>query len=113
MKRGEVYWAELEPRSGSEQRGRRPVVVVSNDGFNSVPTWRSVIVVPLSTSTGRSGPTAIALPAGTGGLGKASVAFCHQVTTLDRAKLTRRVGSLSPTELERLATGLKAALDLG
>ena len=113
MKRGEVYWAELEPRSGSEQRGRRPVVVVSHDGFNSIPAWRSVVVVPLSTSTARTGPTAIALSSGAGGLAKPSVALCHQVTTLDRAKLTRRIGALSPTELERLAAGLRAALDLG
>ena len=113
MRRGEVYWAALEPRSGSEQRGRRPVVVVSHDGFNSVPAWRSVVVVPLSTSTARSGPTAIALAGGAGGLGKASVALCHQVTTLDRAKLNKRIGSLSPPDLERLASGLRAALDLG
>jgi mRNA interferase MazF len=49
MKRGEVYWALLAPRSGSEQTGRRPVIVVSNDGFNQTPAWRSVIVVPVST----------------------------------------------------------------
>ncbi|MFN7987722.1 MAG: type II toxin-antitoxin system PemK/MazF family toxin [Thermoanaerobaculia bacterium] len=113
MRRGEIYWAELEPRSGSEQRGRRAVIVVSNDGFNSVPAWRSVVVVPLSTTTARTGPTAIGLPAGAGGLSKASVALCHQVTTLDRAKLTRRLGALAPGDLERLAVGLKAALDLG
>jgi mRNA-degrading endonuclease toxin of MazEF toxin-antitoxin module len=34
MKRGEVYWADLVPRSGSEQTGRRPVILVSHDGFN-------------------------------------------------------------------------------
>ncbi|HYN41830.1 MAG TPA: type II toxin-antitoxin system PemK/MazF family toxin [Thermoanaerobaculia bacterium] len=113
MRRGEVYWAELEPRSGSLQRGRRPVVVVAHDGFNSISTWRSVVVVPLSTSTVRTGPTAIALTAGAGGLGKASVALCHQVTTLDRMKLTKRVGSLSPTDLDRLSEGLRAALELG
>lgn len=113
MRRGEVYWAELEPRSGSEQRGRRPVVVVSHDGFNSIAAWRSVVVVPLSTSTTRMGPTAIPLPAGTAGLGKASVALCHQVTTLDRAKLARRIGSLSPADLGRLTAGLVAALELG
>lgn len=113
MRRGEVYWAELEPRSGSEQCSRRPVVVVSHDGFNSISTWRSVVVVPLSTSTTRPGPTAIPLPAGTAGLGKASVALCHQVTTLDRAKLVRRIGSLSPQDLGRLAAGLMAALELG
>ena len=34
MKRGDLYWAVLAPRSGSEQQGRRPVIVVSHDGFN-------------------------------------------------------------------------------
>ena len=113
MRRGEVYWAELESRSRSEQRGRRPVVVISNDGFNAIPAWRSVVVVPLSTSTARTGPTAIGLPAGAGGLGKASIALCHQVTTLDRVKLARRIGSLSSTDLDRLSAGLMAALELG
>lgn len=61
MRRGEIYWAELDPRSGAEQTGRRPVIVVSHDGFNEVPTWCSVIVVPVSTSEAqaRRGPTAV------------------------------------------------------
>jgi mRNA-degrading endonuclease toxin of MazEF toxin-antitoxin module len=40
------------------------------------------------------------------------VALCHQVTTLDRAKLTQRLGALSPALLEGIEEGLKAALDL-
>lgn len=112
MRRGEVYWAGLEPRSGSERRGRRPVVVVSHDGFNLVPGWRSVVVVPLSTTTARTGPTAVGLAAGAAGLAKASVALCHQVTTLDREKLTRRLGALAPADLENLDLGLRAALGL-
>ena len=34
MKRGDVYWADLVPRSASEQQGRRPVIVISDDAFN-------------------------------------------------------------------------------
>src|SRR5687768_4253231 len=102
MKRAEVYWAELKPRSGSEQSGRRPVIVVSHDGFNQTPGWRSVIVVPISTSEAQAkrGPTAIELPKGEGGLKKTSVAICHQVTTLDRAKLTQQLGVLSEKLME-------------
>jgi mRNA-degrading endonuclease toxin of MazEF toxin-antitoxin module len=37
MKRGEVYWATLAPRSGAEQAGQRPVIVVSRDAFNQAP----------------------------------------------------------------------------
>ncbi len=114
MRRGDVYWADIGPRSGSEQRGRRPVIVVSNDGFNLTPSWRSAIVVPISTSPAqaRRGPTAIPLPSGAGGLPRASIALCHQVTTLDRAKLTRRLGTLAPAVLGAVEAGLRTALDL-
>ena len=114
MNRGEVWWAVLEPRSGSEQRGRRPVIVVSHDAFNQTPGWMSVVVVPLSTSTAqaRRGPTAVGLPRGSGGLKKESTALCHQVTTLDRAKLLERVGALGPQALEAVERGLRAAMDL-
>ena len=114
MKRGEVYWADLVPRSGSEQTGRRPVIVVSHDGFNQATGWRSTIVVPVSISTlqGKRGLTVVEIPGGAAGLPKASFAVCHQVTTLDRAKLTKRAGVLSPEILKGVEEGLKAALDL-
>lgn len=113
MKRGDIYWAEIAPRSGSEQSGRRPVIIVSHDGFNETPGWRSIIVVPLSTSARQAlrGPTVITIPE-SGGLRKSSIALCHQVTTLDRGKLIERMGSLSSELLAEVAGGLKAALDL-
>jgi hypothetical protein len=37
MQRGDIYWEDLRPRSGSEQQGRRPVLIVSHDGFNQTP----------------------------------------------------------------------------
>ncbi len=114
MKRGEVYWADLVPRSGSEQTGRRPVILMSHDGFNQTPAWKSIIVVPISTSTsqGKRGPTVVELPGGSAGLPKASFAVCHQVTTLDRSKLTRKVGALPFELLREIEGALKAAMDL-
>ena len=90
------------------------MIVVSHDGFNEVPTWRSVIVVPVSTSEtqARRGPTAVLLATGAGGLRAASVALCHQVTTLDRAKLSERLGMLPWEALAEIEGGLRAALDL-
>lgn len=114
MKRGEVYWANLVPRSGSEQTGRRPVILVSHDGFNQTSGWRSIIVVPISTSSsqGKRGPTVIELLDGAAGLPKKSFAVCHQVTTLDRAKMTKRIGTLPLEFLRDVEEGLKAAMDL-
>jgi mRNA interferase MazF len=114
VKRGDIYWADLEPRSGSEQRGRRPVVILSHDGFNEAPSWRSIIVIPctISDAQKRRGPTVAFLPQGTGGLTEDCVAVCHQITTLDRSKLTQRLGSLPEVVLREVEAAIRAAIDL-
>jgi mRNA-degrading endonuclease toxin of MazEF toxin-antitoxin module len=87
---------------------------MSHDGFTQNPGWRSIIVVPISTSIsqGKRGPTVVEIPGGVAGLSKARVAVCHQVTTLDRAKLTKRIGALSPDFMSDVEGGIKAAMDL-
>ena len=114
MRRGEIRWADLVPRSGSEQTGRRRVIVLSHDAFNQSPGWRSIVVVPVSTSEAQAkrGPTVVELPSGTGGLRKASVAVCHQITTLDRAKLADFIGVLPFDVLRTVEDGVRAAIDL-
>jgi mRNA-degrading endonuclease toxin of MazEF toxin-antitoxin module len=71
-------------------------------------------VVPISTSSsqGKRGPTVIELSGETAGLSKTSFAVCHQVSTLDRAKLTKRIGSLPHESLREVEEGMKAAMDL-
>jgi mRNA interferase MazF len=89
-------------------------VIVSHDAFNQTPAWRSVIVVPLATSEAqrRRGPTAVPVRRGAAGLARDGVALCHQVTTLDRTKLTRRIGALTAALLHDLDEGLRVALAL-
>jgi mRNA-degrading endonuclease toxin of MazEF toxin-antitoxin module len=55
----------------------------------------------------------VEIPGATAGLPKTGFSVCHQVTTLDRAKLTRRIGALSSEILRVVEEALKAALDLG
>ena len=116
MKRGDIYTANLRPRSGAEIQSNnpRPVIVISHDGFNQVPTWQSVIVIPISTSQtqAKRGPTAIFLPQSSGGLKYDSIAVCHQITTLDRSKLLHKIGTLSPALLQQVENGIKIALDM-
>lgn len=115
IRRGDVCWALLKPRSGSEQSGRRPVVIVSHDIFNAAAGWRSVIVLPCSTShTQRQrSATAVYVPKRTGGLPTESVVLCHQVTTLDRSKIGARLGRLPEDYLREIERGLMAALQIG
>jgi mRNA interferase MazF len=114
MKRGDLYWANLSPRSGSEQTGRRPVIILSHDAFNEAPGWRSIIVIPVSTlpTQSRRGPTVVTLSAGTANLKSDSSALCHQITTLDRAKLVERIGELSSETLAQVEKALLAAVDI-
>jgi mRNA-degrading endonuclease toxin of MazEF toxin-antitoxin module len=91
------------------------VILVSHDGFNQTLSWRSIIVVPISPSSsqGKRGLTVVEIPGGAAGLPRTCLAVCHQVTTLDRAKLTKRIGTLSPDMVRAVEEALKAALDLG
>ena len=115
MKRGELWLAAIFPRSGAEIHGERPVLVMSHDAFNAVPSWRSVIVVPLTTSErqARRGPSAVPIPDGAGGLRGPGVAVCHQLTTIDRQKLNRCLGTLPPEVLASVEAGIRAAVALG
>ena len=87
---------------------------MSNDVLNQIQNWKSIIVVPLSTSTNqrRRGPSTVSLSQGAAGLTRECVALCHQVTTLDRSKFARRIGRLSLIVLSQVEDGLRATLDL-
>ncbi len=114
MRRGEVWWALLQPRTGSEQSGRRPVVVLSHDAFNQTSNWNSVIVVPCSTSAqqAKRTPTVVSLAKGIGGLPQDCVAVGHQITTLDRSKLQQQIGLLPDLELRTIERAVLNALDI-
>jgi mRNA-degrading endonuclease toxin of MazEF toxin-antitoxin module len=90
------------------------VIILSHDAFNQTPGWRSIIVIPVSTSSAqaRRGPTVVALDVGTAGLTVDSYAVCHQITTLDRAKLAEKIGSLPQDTIARVEQALLAAVDI-
>ena len=78
VKRGEIYYADLSPGVGSEQKGLRPVLVVQNDvGNRYSPT---VIVTAITSRTGKSRlPTHIGLQACEYGLARDSVVLAEQI----------------------------------
>ena len=115
MVRGEIYFADLAPRSGSEQTGRRPCVIVLTDAFNSVASWRSITVVPLTTAERwlETSPTTIQLEAGDANLSKRCAGLAHQVTTIDKGKLLgNALGILSEPQMRQLNRALENYLGL-
>ncbi len=115
MVRGEIYFMDLEPRSGSEQRGRRPGVIVSHDAFTANPRWRTLTLVPLTTSPRwvDASPTTVVFDAGEGGLPKRCAALAHQVTTLDKDKIRGpALGKLPAARMRQVETALRNYLVL-
>ena len=111
MKRGDIYLAVLDPVIGSEQGGRRPVVIVQNDTGNlHSPT---VIAVPLTGSASKPAlPTHALIPKGEGGLWLASTALCEQVRTLEKTRLGRYLGTLDAARLKQVDRALMISLDI-
>ena len=116
MVRGDIYFVDLQPRSGSEQTGRRPCIVVSTNAFNEARGWRSITVVPLTSSERwqAASPTTFLFEAGEFGLPKKCAALAHQITTIDRDKIIGgTIGSLGAEKLPDLDQALGNYLDLG
>jgi mRNA interferase MazF len=114
MERGDIYIANINPRSGSEQSGIRPVLIISHNGFNTTANWNSIIILPISTSTtqARRTPTIVNILKNEAGLEKDSSILCHQITTLDKSKLTKKVGSLPKEKMKEVETAIKYSLDM-
>lgn len=106
---GDIYWADLNPTVGSEQRGDRPVIVFQNPAVGRFTT--TVLVVPITTSMKRLGlPGTCGLPKGAGSLPADSVALAYQMRAIDRQRLRRSIGRLEGEHLSALRHAVLSAL---
>lgn len=112
MRRGDVFLADLDPVQGSEQAGRRPVIIVSQDAINRTSTV--ILAVPCtSVKPGRRiYPSEVLIRAPEGGLASDSIAMADQVRALAATRLLHPVGSVTSATLKQVNTALKRALDL-
>jgi mRNA-degrading endonuclease toxin of MazEF toxin-antitoxin module len=99
MRRGDIYLVDLDPTEGHEQRGTRPVLVVSPDEFNK---FTQVPVVLPITSGGNFARTAgFAVPLDGCGTRTTGVVRCDQPRALDlRARSGKRLETVPATILE-------------
>ena len=101
--RGDIYWADLEPTRGREQAGRRPVLVISHELFNSHSG--TVIALAVTSQPQRAGfPLTYALPEKL--LPKLSWVKISQLRTLSTERLSHRLGHLDDAEVNRIIEGL-------
>ena len=108
VKRGDVVVANLDPTIGVEIQKTRPVIVLSNDAINQYS--QLVVVVPLTKNTAHLSPSHAIIPKGVARLTFTSKAVTEQVKAIDKRRLVKRLGSLTPSLLETVERALKNTL---
>ncbi|WP_031545193.1 MULTISPECIES: type II toxin-antitoxin system PemK/MazF family toxin [Salinicoccus] len=111
MKRGEVYLADLSPVQGSEQGGKRPVVIIQNN----VGNYHSPTVI-VAAITGRINkakiPTHVEISKDTYNLDKDSVILLEQIRTVDKKRLREKLTYLNEDKMKEVDKALMISLDL-
>lgn len=111
IKRGDIFYAELNPVIGSEQGGTRPVLVISNNtGNRHSPT---VIIAPITSRT----HTKAKLPTHTEAkdfekLDKDSIILLEQIRTLDKQRLKQYIGMMPDNVMARVDKALAISISL-
>ena len=106
VRRGDIWWVDLDPTRGSEIRKTRPAVVMTADGLNRVR--QTVVIVPLSTGPAPRPPIVVATPSA----GPNFVAVCDQLRAVDQRRLSRMSGRLSADDMRIVEDGVRRILEL-
>jgi len=108
--RGDVRWADLNPVVGSEEGGRRPVVVISDDVFNA--RSGTVIAMAITSRPQRAGfPLTLELQSVP--MPRKSWVKISQIRTLSTQRLEKKIGRVSDDELDSLIDGLNEMIAAG
>lgn len=105
--KGDVVWAELDPTTGNEQAGRRPVLVLSEDVFNE---RSGTVIAAAITSQEPRAKFPLTLELTSPKMPKRSWVKISQVRTLSVLRLGRRIGRAKPEEVAQVIEGLNEIL---
>ena len=110
MKRGEVYIVDFGEGIGTEQRGKRPAIIIQNNMGNKYSA--STVVVPLTSKVSKCRlPTHIMIiPNWESSLLWQSVALCEQIRTISKERVGKFFGELSENIMEEIDKGIRISL---
>jgi mRNA-degrading endonuclease toxin of MazEF toxin-antitoxin module len=101
MKRGEIWLVSLDPTSGHEQKGRRPVLIVSPEAFNRIT--KVPVVVPITSGGNFARTAGFTVPLAGSGIKTTGVIRCDQPRSLDlAARAARKLESIPDTVMDEV-----------
>jgi len=112
MRRGDIWWATLQPPRGSEPGYRRPVLIVQSDDFNKSRINTVVVAILSSSLRLRAAPGNVFLTKRATKLPKDSVVNVSQVITLDKSFLAERISTIPADKMRGVDDGLRLVLNL-
>lgn len=104
MKQGEIWYADLNPVKGSEQKGQRPVAIVSGNMLNTYLPL--VIVCPLTSKIKNYKGNPVLKPGKRNGLKQRSEIMVFQIRSISKERLIIKIGNITDKELSELKHGL-------
>lgn len=108
-----VFLADLNPTIGSEQRGTRPVMVVSDEEFNRLMPVVTILPITSLKKGRRVYPNEALLPAGSGGLDMESLVLAHQIRTIAKERLVTQLGTIEdPHQITAIIDALRVHLNM-
>lgn len=108
-----VFSVNLGTRYGSEQSGQRPVLVISREASNLALNTVSVLPITSVKPDSRVSVMEVLLPRGTANLSMDSKVKIHQIVTIDKSRLQRRIGEITEAGLRtRIRATMISYLDL-
>ena len=111
IRRGDLFYADLNPVVGSEQGGIRPVLVIQNDvGNHFSPTVVAAAIT--SRKVKNSLPTHILLE-NVPGLAPTSLLLLEQLRTIDRKRLRGYIGRISKEKMLEIDAALAISIGIG
>jgi mRNA interferase MazF len=106
LKRGDIYWVNLDPTIGAEIKKKRPCIIIGATPINEAR--RTVVVVPLSSAGKPRPPLTISIKCQK----KHVVAVCDQIRAVDKSRLVEKIESASQEDISEIEKGLRQTLAL-
>src|SRR6266498_4280131 len=111
-RRGEIWDVNWSPGRGAEQQGTRPALIIQNDRGNTSFSYPLTSVASMRR-TERDLPLHVRIaPSEENGLTDYTDVKCEQLMTVEKSRLVRRRGNITPDELSRVDVALKLSLNL-
>ena len=111
-RRGEIWDVNWSPGRGAEQQGTRPALIIQNDRGNASSSYPLTIVASMSRTERELALHVRIAPSAENGLSDYTDVKCEQLMTIEKSRLLRRRGVITPEELHRVDTALGLSLNL-